>query len=175
MMMCEVVSFSKYFHVDMSKELRHMEEKMQVIEKKQNGGFCKFMYKLMIKPEVKLWYKISDAILRGQLAEGSIMHSVLTRYIFKSGTNLWSLGKLKEVERIVDIVQYALSTKIYQTEGKLSPPSFHNLINTLCQVMEEKELFGFIKNGYLRLMTVFRMLLVKLQRLRYIFIKVNTS
>ncbi|MFN8319657.1 MAG: hypothetical protein U0V54_09585 [Saprospiraceae bacterium] len=145
MMMCEVVSFSKYFHVDMSKELRHMEEKMQVIEKNKMVDLCKFMYKLMIKPEVKLWYKISDAILRGQLAEGSIMHSVLTRYIFKSGTNLWSLGKLKEVERIVDIVQYALSTKIYQTEGKLSPPSFHNLINTLCQVMEEKELFGFIK------------------------------
>ena len=48
------------------------------LKKNKMVDCVQFMYKLMIKPEVKLWYKISDAILRGQLAEGSIMHSVLT-------------------------------------------------------------------------------------------------
>lgn len=145
MMMCEVVSFSKYFHVDMSGELKHLEEKMKVIEYNKMIDLSQLMYKLMIKPEEKVWNKMSDALLKGHLAEGSIMHSVFTKYVFKSGTNLWSLGKLKSVDRILEIAQYSLSTGIYQTEGKLSPPSFHNLINTMCQIMEEKELLKFIK------------------------------
>lgn len=145
MMMCEVASFGKYFRVDMSKDLLHMEKKVGGLKKDPMVELTKLAYKLISKPDTKTWLKLSEAILNGECKNGGLMHSVLTRYCVKAGINLWSQDKHKEVGRIAAIAQYGLRTGVYSEGGKLSPSSFHNLVTTLCQVLTEKEMLTFVK------------------------------
>ena len=74
-----------------------------VIEKNKMVDLCKFMYKLMIKPEVKLWYKISDAILRGQLLK-EVLCILFLPVTFSNLAPIYGHWvNSKKLERIVDI------------------------------------------------------------------------
>ena len=145
MMMCEVSTFSKYFRVDMSKDIRQMEGKMNGAVKSKIVDLTQLAYKMISKPDTRLWVKLSDALLNGEVRRGSLLNSVLSRYCVKSGINLWSKDKHKDVARIAAIAQYGLNTGVYAEEGKMSPSSFHNLVATLCQALNEKEMLTFVK------------------------------
>lgn len=145
MMMCEVSTFSKYFRVDMNKELQYLEDKVGDAVKNRMVEITKLAYKLNSKPDTKTWLILSEALLNGEVKKGSLLNSVLTRYCVKAGINLWSQDKHKNVDRITAIAQYGLDTGVYTEEGKLSPSSFHNLVTTLCQVLNEKEMLAFVK------------------------------
>lgn len=145
MMMCEISTFSRYFRVDMNKELQYIEGKVGVAVKSRMVELTKLANKLISKPDTKTWLSLSEALLNGEVKKGSLLNSVLTRYCVSSGINLWSQDKHKDVARIVAIAQYGLNTGVYAEEGKLSPSSFHNLVTTLCQVLNEKEMLAFVK------------------------------
>lgn len=146
MMMCEVFTFGKYFHVDMSRDLEHMASKMNKREKNKMVLHTQQAYKMISKPETRNWVKLCDAILNDEIRVGSLMHSVLTRYALKTGIHLWSSGKHKDINRIADIAKYALRTGVFLDEGRMSPTSFHNLVVTMCQVYTEKEMEKFAKD-----------------------------
>lgn len=145
MMMCEVSTFSKYFRVDMSKDIRQMEGKINGAVRSKMLDLTQLAYKLISKPDTRLWIILSDALLNGEVRRGSLLNSVLTRYCVSSGINLWSQDKHKDLTRIAAIAQYGLSTGVYSEEGKMSPSSFHNLVTTLCQALNEKEMLTFVK------------------------------
>ena len=105
MMMCEVSTFSKYFRVDMSKDIRQMEGKMNGAVKSKIVDLTQLAYKMISKPDTRLWVKLSDALLNGEVRRGSLLNSVLSRYCVKSGIKLWSKDKHKDVARIAAIAQ----------------------------------------------------------------------
>ncbi|MBK7219777.1 MAG: hypothetical protein IPH94_00110 [Saprospiraceae bacterium] len=146
MMMSEVFTFGKYFHVDMTKDLDHMTSKMNKKEKHKMVVHSLQAFKMISKPETRNWVKLCDIILNDEIRVGSLMHSVFTRYALKTGIHLWSSGKHKDIDRIAEIAKYALRTGVYLDEGKMSPTSFHNLVVTMCQVYTEKEMEKFAKD-----------------------------
>lgn len=145
LMMCEVHSFERVFHKDMSPQLQHMQSKTHLLHTSRMAELARLAYKMKIEEDFHALQQLMDAILNGELLEGSLMHRVIVRYTVLSAIQLWSLGKEIDTKKIGAMVQYGLSTGVYSDDGMLAPTVFHNMVSTLSQVYSEKEMLVFVK------------------------------
>lgn len=145
LMMCEVHSFEKVFHKDMGPLLQHMQSKTHLLHNSRMAELARLAYKMKAEDDFHALKQLMDAILNGELLEGSLMHRVIVRYTVASGKQLWSLGKEVDTKKVGALVDYGLSTGVYSDDGMLAPPVFHNMVVTLSQVYSEKELLAFVK------------------------------
>lgn len=87
--------------------------------------------KVLKDKNVTALMEVYEMIKSGQILRKSFFHSLLTLYCLRLVVHLWTEGLINDKDKIAEILEYGVKSKVYFVKEKIPTTRFFNIINTL--------------------------------------------
>lgn len=92
----------------------------------------------------KAFFKLRTLLYENKINQESKLHTLLVYYVIAFSLRLWMKGKIKNSKDVMDVYEYALSTKVFLSEGKIPKVQFFNIITILVNIRSQDEMLTFV-------------------------------
>lgn len=129
--LAELHNWGRVINYDFSDSIDRIRESVEKIPDSNLIPVLNELENLVTNHDLNAYQKLKDTLFSDKISRNSELHTILTFYLITHSLILWTNGKIKEPNELVEIYEYGLNTGVLMIGGKIPLVRFYNILSTL--------------------------------------------
>lgn len=121
---------------DFERCIEENEKLINTIEADDTSHILELLLAMIKDNHVPSFMVLKDILLSGRLVAGTRMFVIIGRYMQRMAMRFWSMGLIKDVKVMHDLLDFGMRTGVYFTNDRLPSVVFHNVEVQQCQIAD---------------------------------------